>query len=154
MRLLDQSAEAIEASKRNAAANGLAATCSFDTINVFDWLKNNTAVKPHERVIPRFDLIILESAGIGQSDSSVIDLSDVSMYVMTPEFGAASQLEKIDMIDYADLIAINKFDKKGAMDAGNAKVQEWENLMWKYQQAIPGSKPGEKWVLMKKVFDL
>ncbi len=64
-----------------------------------------------------FDLIILESAGIGQSDSSVIDLSDVSLYVMTPEFGAASQLEKIDMIDFADLISINKFDKKGAMDA-------------------------------------
>jgi L-rhamnose mutarotase len=46
------------------------------------------------------------------------------------------------------------FDKKGAMDAGNAKVQEWEDLMWKYQQAIPGSKPGEKWVLMTKIFDL
>ncbi|HTH82082.1 MAG TPA: L-rhamnose mutarotase [Mucilaginibacter sp.] len=46
------------------------------------------------------------------------------------------------------------FDKKGAMDAGNAKVQEWEDLMWKYQQAIPGSKPGEKWVLMNKIFDL
>ncbi len=64
-----------------------------------------------------FDLIILESAGIGQADSSVVDLSDISMYVMTPEFGAASQLEKIDMIDYADIIAINKFDKKGALDA-------------------------------------
>lgn len=64
-----------------------------------------------------FDLIILESAGIGQADSSIIDLSDVSLYVMTPEFGAASQLEKIDMIDFADLIAINKFDKKGALDA-------------------------------------
>lgn len=46
------------------------------------------------------------------------------------------------------------FDKKGAMDAGNAKVQEWENLMWKYQQAIPGSKPGEKWILMNKIFEL
>lgn len=46
------------------------------------------------------------------------------------------------------------FDKKGAMDAGNAKVQEWEDLMWKYQQAIPGSKPGEKWVLMNKIFEL
>ncbi len=46
------------------------------------------------------------------------------------------------------------FDKKGAMDAGNATVQEWENLMWKYQQAIPGSKPGEKWVLMNKIFEL
>ena len=46
------------------------------------------------------------------------------------------------------------FDKKGAMDAANAKVQEWENLMWNYQQAIPGSKPGEKWILMNKIFDL
>ncbi|MDB5115478.1 MAG: L-fucose mutarotase [Mucilaginibacter sp.] len=46
------------------------------------------------------------------------------------------------------------FDKKGAMDAGNAKVQEWEELMWKYQQSIPGSKPGEKWVLMNKIFEL
>jgi methylmalonyl-CoA mutase len=64
-----------------------------------------------------FDLIILESAGIGQADSSVVDLADVALYVMTPEFGAASQLEKIDMIDFADLIAINKFDKKGALDA-------------------------------------
>ena len=83
----------------------------------------NLALSPHVKdaidvcKAANFDLIILESAGIGQSDSSVIDLSDVSMYVMTPEFGAASQLEKIDMIDYADLIAINKFDKKGAMDA-------------------------------------
>jgi len=83
----------------------------------------NLALSPHVKdaidvcKAANFDLIILESAGIGQSDSSVIDLSDVSMYVMTPEFGAASQLEKIDMIDFADLIAINKFDKKGAMDA-------------------------------------
>jgi methylmalonyl-CoA mutase len=64
-----------------------------------------------------YDLIILESAGIGQADSSVVDLSDTALYVMTPEFGAATQLEKIDMIDYADIIAINKFDKKGAQDA-------------------------------------
>ena len=64
-----------------------------------------------------FDLIIVETAGIGQSDSQIADLADVSMYVMTPEYGAASQLEKIDMIDYADLIALNKFDKRGAQDA-------------------------------------
>lgn len=64
-----------------------------------------------------FDLIIVETAGIGQSDSQIADLADVSMYVMTPEYGAASQLEKIDMIDYADLIALNKFDKRGALDA-------------------------------------
>jgi len=64
-----------------------------------------------------YDLIILETSGIGQSDTEIVDHSDVSMYVMTPEFGAASQLEKIDMIDFADIIAINKFDKRGAHDA-------------------------------------
>ena len=56
-------------------------------------------------------------AGVGQSDASILDYCDVSMYVMTPEYGAASQLEKINMLDYADLIAINKFDKAGALDA-------------------------------------
>ncbi|HYF32618.1 MAG TPA: methylmalonyl-CoA mutase family protein [Chitinophagaceae bacterium] len=64
-----------------------------------------------------FDLIILESAGVGQSDASILDHCDVSLYVMTPEYGAASQLEKINMLDYADVIAINKFDKAGALDA-------------------------------------
>jgi 23S rRNA (cytosine1962-C5)-methyltransferase len=71
--LLDQSAEAIEASKRNATANGLAEKCSFDTINVFDWLKTNTAVKPHERVIPRFDLIILDPPSFTRNRASVPD---------------------------------------------------------------------------------
>jgi len=64
-----------------------------------------------------FNLIILETSGIGQSDSEIVDHADVSVYVMTPEFGAASQLEKIDMLDFADVIAINKFDKRGAKDA-------------------------------------
>ncbi|GIV53228.1 MAG: hypothetical protein KatS3mg038_3749 [Candidatus Kapaibacterium sp.] len=64
-----------------------------------------------------FDLIIVETAGIGQSDSQVTEIADIALYVMTPEYGAATQLEKIDMIDYADLIAINKFDKRGALDA-------------------------------------
>ncbi len=64
-----------------------------------------------------FDLIILETSGIGQSGSEIIDHADLSLYVMTPEFGAASQLEKIDMLDFADIIAINKFDKRGAQDA-------------------------------------
>lgn len=64
-----------------------------------------------------FDLIILESAGVGQSDVSILDYCDVSLYVMTPEYGAASQLEKINMLDYADLVCINKFDKAGALDA-------------------------------------
>jgi methylmalonyl-CoA mutase len=64
-----------------------------------------------------FDLIILETSGIGQSDTEIVDHSDVSLYVMTPEFGAPTQLEKIDMLDFADIIAINKFDKRGAEDA-------------------------------------
>ena len=64
-----------------------------------------------------FDLIILETSGIGQSDTEITDHSDVSMYVMTPEYGAATQLEKIDMLDFADIIAVNKFDKRGAEDA-------------------------------------
>lgn len=64
-----------------------------------------------------FDFIILETSGIGQSDTEIIEHSDVSLYVMTPEFGAATQLEKIDMLDFADLVAINKFDKRGAQDA-------------------------------------
>jgi isobutyryl-CoA mutase len=64
-----------------------------------------------------FDFIILESAGVGQSDASILDYCDVSMYVMTPEYGAASQLEKINMLDYADLVCINKFDKAGALDS-------------------------------------
>jgi methylmalonyl-CoA mutase len=64
-----------------------------------------------------FDFIILESAGTGQSDASILDYCDVSLYVMTPEYGAASQLEKINMLDYADLVCINKFDKAGALDA-------------------------------------
>jgi len=64
-----------------------------------------------------FDLIILETSGIGQSDTEILDHSDVSLYVMTPEYGAASQLEKIDMLDFADVIALNKFDKRGALDA-------------------------------------
>ncbi|MFP9099374.1 methylmalonyl-CoA mutase family protein [Flavobacterium sp. RHBU_24] len=65
----------------------------------------------------QYDLIILETSGIGQSDTEIIEHSDVSLYVMTPEFGAATQLEKIDMLDFADIVAINKFDKRGSLDA-------------------------------------
>src|SRR6187549_2616206 len=64
-----------------------------------------------------YDLVIVETPGIGQGDSGIVDLVDVSLYVMTPEFGAASQLEKIDMLDFADVVAINKFERRGAEDA-------------------------------------
>lgn len=79
-----------------------------------------------------YDLIILETSGIGQSDTEILEHSDVSLYVMTPEFGAATQLEKIDMLDFADLVAINKFDKRGAKDAlRDVKKQYMRNLnLW------------------------
>jgi methylmalonyl-CoA mutase len=64
-----------------------------------------------------FDLVIVETSGIGQGDAAIVPHVDVPMYVMTPEFGAASQLEKIDMLDFAEFVAINKFDRKGASDA-------------------------------------
>src|SRR5205814_8829715 len=64
-----------------------------------------------------FDLVIVETSGIGQGNAAIVPLVDVSRYVMTPEFGAATQLEKIDMLDFADFVAINKFDRKGAADA-------------------------------------
>ena len=64
-----------------------------------------------------YDLIIVETSGIGQSDTQITEHCDASLYVMTPEYGAATQLEKIDMLDYADVVALNKFDKRGAMDA-------------------------------------
>ncbi|NBC07620.1 MAG: methylmalonyl-CoA mutase [Bacteroidetes bacterium] len=78
----------------------------------------------------QYDLIILETSGIGQSDTEIVDHSDMSLYVMTPEYGAATQLEKIDMLDFADVIAINKFDKRGAQDAlRDVKKQYQRNHM-------------------------
>ena len=79
-----------------------------------------------------YDLIILETSGIGQGDTQILEHSDISLYVMTPEFGAATQLEKIDMLDFADLVAINKFDKRGSLDAlRDVKKQYVRNhLMW------------------------
>ncbi|RLD65862.1 MAG: methylmalonyl-CoA mutase [Bacteroidetes bacterium] len=67
--------------------------------------------------VANYDLIILETSGIGQSDTEITSHSDIAAYVMTPEYGAATQLEKIDMLDFADIIALNKFDKRGALDA-------------------------------------
>lgn len=83
----------------------------------------NLAMSKHVRdavnvlKVAGFDLVILETSGIGQSDTEIVEHSDVSLYVMTPEYGAATQLEKIDMLDFADVVALNKFDKRGAPDA-------------------------------------
>ncbi len=73
-----------------------------------------------------FDLVIVETAGIGQSDSEIVDMVDFSVYVMTSEYGAASQLEKIDMLDFADLIVLNKYDKRGAEDALRDIRKQWK----------------------------
>ncbi len=83
-----------------------------------------------------YDLIILETSGIGQSDTEIMDHSDVSLYVMTPEFGAATQLEKIDMLDFADLVAINKFDKRGSLDALRDVKKQYmrNNHLWDTHQ--------------------
>ncbi|WP_285011413.1 methylmalonyl-CoA mutase family protein [Pedobacter faecalis] len=87
-----------------------------------------------------FDLVIVETSGIGQSDTEITDHCDVSLYVMTPEFGAASQLEKIDMLDFAHLVAINKFDKRGAADALRDVKKQYRrnhNLFDAPEEAIP-----------------
>jgi methylmalonyl-CoA mutase len=73
-----------------------------------------------------FDLIVVETSGIGQSDTEITEHSDVSLYVMTAEYGAATQLEKIDMLDFADVIAINKFDKRGSLDALRDVRKQWK----------------------------
>ena len=85
----------------------------------------------------KFDLIVLETSGIGQSDTEILEHSDVSLYVMTPEFGAATQLEKIDMLDFADLVAINKFDKRGSLDALRDVKKQYmrNNNLWDIPQS-------------------
>jgi len=85
-----------------------------------------------------FDLIIVETSGIGQGDAAIVPLVDASLYVMTPEFGAASQLEKIDMLDFADVVAINKFDRKGAVDA----LRDVRKQMLRNREAF-GAKPDD-----------
>jgi methylmalonyl-CoA mutase len=87
-----------------------------------------------------FDLVIVETSGIGQGDAAIVPHADVSMYVMTPEFGAASQLEKIDMLDFADFVAINKFDRKGSQDALRDVIKQYQRnrgLLSKLSDEIP-----------------
>ena len=87
-----------------------------------------------------FDLIILETPGIGQGDAAVTEIADVSLYVMTPEYGAASQLEKIDMLDMADVVAINKYDRNGAEDALRQVSRQW-NRDHRSAAGGPGDEP-------------
>ena len=83
-----------------------------------------------------FDLLILETSGIGQSDSEIVDHADFSVYVMTPEFGAASQLEKIDMLDFADMVVINKFDKRGSLDALRSVRKQYQRNHEKWEVPV------------------
>lgn len=84
----------------------------------------------------QYDLIILETSGIGQSDTEITDHCDLSLYVMTPEYGAASQLEKIDMLDFADVIALNKFDKRGAQDALRDVRKQYQRNHKLFEEAL------------------
>ena len=87
-----------------------------------------------------FDLVIVETAGIGQGDAAVTEMADVALYVMTPEFGAASQLEKIDMLDFADVVAINKFDRRGAEDALRDVCKQMQRNQQAFEQ-MPDEMP-------------
>jgi methylmalonyl-CoA mutase len=87
-----------------------------------------------------FDLVVIETSGIGQGESAIVPLVDASLYVMTPEFGAASQLEKIDMLDFADFVAINKFDRKGAEDALRDVRKQYQRNRSLFEQS-PDSMP-------------
>ena len=104
--------------------------------------ENNVSVSPFIKSalnilkIAQPDLIILETSGIGQSGSEVSDFADISMYVMTPEYGASTQLEKIDMLDYADLIALNKSDKRGALDALQAVRKQFQRSHQLWEQPL------------------
>ncbi|WP_297983513.1 methylmalonyl-CoA mutase family protein [uncultured Chryseobacterium sp.] len=104
--------------------------------------ENNVSVSPyiHSALnvlkLANPDVIILETSGIGQSGSEITEIADVSMYVMTPEYGASTQLEKIDMLDYADLIALNKSDKRGALDALQAVKKQYQRNHVAFDQPL------------------
>ncbi|MBU4537270.1 MAG: methylmalonyl-CoA mutase family protein [Weeksellaceae bacterium] len=104
--------------------------------------ENNVSVSPHIHSalnilkIAKPDVIVLETSGIGQSGSEITDIADVSMYVMTPEYGASTQLEKIDMLDYADLVALNKSDKRGALDALQAVKKQFQRNHLLFEQPL------------------
>jgi isobutyryl-CoA mutase len=121
---------AIDPSKRKSGGALLGDRIRMNAINGANIYMRSIATRESDSEVPDFvpqaveacriagfDLVIVETPGIGQGDAAISDLADISLYVMTPEFGAASQLEKIDMLDFADLVAINKFDRKGAEDA-------------------------------------
>ncbi len=121
---------AIDPSRRKSGGALLGDRIRMNSIDAPQIFFRSIATRDSESEVPGFlyqavdaaraagvDLIIVETPGIGQGNAAIADLSDVSLYVMTPEFGAASQLEKIDMLDFADVVAINKFDRKGAEDA-------------------------------------
>tara|TARA_Y100001968_G_C19430544_1_gene756766 strand:- start:289 stop:2889 length:2601 start_codon:yes stop_codon:yes gene_type:complete len=86
--------------------------------------------------ITNYDLIILETSGIGQSDTEILEHADISLYVMTPEYGAATQLEKIDMLDFADYVAINKFDKKGGLDAIKDVKKQYQRNQQRFDEKV------------------
>jgi methylmalonyl-CoA mutase len=121
---------AIDPSKRKSGGALLGDRIRMNAINAPQIYMRSIATRDSDSEVPKFvphaveacraagfDLVIVETPGIGQGNTAIADLADISLYVMTPEFGAASQLEKIDMLDFADLVAINKFDRKGAEDA-------------------------------------
>jgi methylmalonyl-CoA mutase len=121
---------AIDPSRRKTGGALLGDRIRMNAIHAPNIYMRSLATRQAQRELPKvlpeiiaatkvagFDLIVIETPGIGQGDAGIVPFVDVSLYVMTPEFGAASQLEKIDMLDFADLVAINKFDRRGAQDA-------------------------------------